>query len=302
MKKSSKIIILIVSCVLIALLAALATFACYLPRYLADKEKFDISKKENGEEITAMSFNIRCTAPGDLFKEGWFYRAGLVKQVVSEVMPDVIGFQEVNVAHEKYLRGHLAGYDFFVAYRSDDVFKEGMLLAFRSDRFETLDSGRFWLSETPEKKSKDWNTGSYRVAAYVVLKDKTTGKTFTAMDTHLDNASPEARAKGMEVIFEQKEKLGIDTLVLLGDMNDYEGSPMYLTATEKLVDARSVAPSAYDGPGSTWHDFGRRLNGKRIDFFFVSPEVTVKSYSVFDKTYDGVYPSDHFPLAIRFVL
>ncbi len=299
--KKKKTVALI--CILVAAIFCASVLTVFLwgsPRYFSGKDNFDISEKEKTGDITVMSFNIRYTALEDRFNKSWFHRAPLVVEVISEVKPDIIGFQEVNTAHERYLKKHLQGYSFIVAYRTNDILKEGMMIAYRSDRFLSSAEGHFWLSETPEKMSKDWGTGSYRVAAYTTLTDKATDKIFTVMDTHLDNASKEARAKGIEVIMQQKEKLGFGTMILMGDMNDTDDSPMYKTATENnLVDARKVAASIYDGPGSTWHNYGAKLNGKRIDYFFISPSISVKNYVVFDKTFDGVYPSDHFPLYIN---
>lgn len=282
------------------MLFLVSLFGCYSFRYVRDREIFDVSKKaSDGEGMTVMSFNLRTTVMQDLFKEGWYYRAKLVRQVIKEIAPDVIGFQEINRIHEHFLRAHLRGYSFFMAYRTNGPFKEGMMIAYRSDRFEGKDGGYFWLSETPDKLSKDWGTGSYRIAAHIELTDKKTGKTFTVMDTHLDNVSEEARAKGMKVILERKEKAGLGTMILMGDMNDIEDSPMYKLATKGLSDARKKTEDVYTGPGSTFHGFGRYYIMKGIDFFFVSPDVDVNKYYVYDKKYDGVYPSDHFPIVMN---
>ena len=299
MKKAVKGIVIAVCCIVLALIVLFAIFEAYLARYLGDKEPYDISAKPIEDEITVMSFNVRYRAIEDLFKKSWPYRASLVKEVVADVAPDLIGFQEVTPTHEKYLKSHLAGYGFFVAYRQNTM-KEGMLIAYRKDRFTLQDEGYFWLSETPEKMSKDWGTSSYRIAAYVTLTDTRTGETLTVIDTHLDNSSAEARAKGMIVIIEQMASRSAGKIILMGDMNDYEGTSMFVTATTNgLKDGRNSSPQVYDGSGSTWHDYGNHLNDQRIDFFFVSTSVTVNDYFVYDKTFDGVYPSDHFPIVLK---
>ena len=299
MKKAIKGITIAICCVFAVLIVLFAVFECDLARYLNDKEAYDVSTKPIADEITVMSFNIRYRAFEDVHKKSWLYRASLVKQTVADVKPDIIGFQEVTPTHEKYLKSHLDGYGFFVAYRSK-VLKEGMLIAYRKDRFTLQDEGYFWLSTTPEKQSKDWNTSSYRIAAYTKLYDTQTGKSFTVLDTHLDNSSDEARAKGMEVIIQQVAARGLGSMILMGDMNDYENSPMFVTATTNgLKDARNSSPQVYDGSGSTWHNYGKQLNNKRIDYFFITNSINVLDYFVYDKTFDGTYPSDHFPIVTK---
>ncbi len=302
-KEAALIVLCVCSALFFVALFLTSLFGCYSFRYFADKKKFDISKKGNTEELTVMSFNLRCTAMQDIFKKGWYYRAELVRRTLFETAPDVIGFQEINTAHEHYLRSHLIGYSFFVAYRTNDYFKEGLMIAYRSDRFVEVDKGRFWLSETPEKMSKSWDAGCSRIALYLQLNDKATGKIFTIVNTHLDNAGEIARVKGMDVITEQGKKREWDATILMGDMNDIEGSPMYLEALNNgFVDGQKTATEIYTGKGSTWHGYGKYPNLERIDFFFLSPGLNVKKYFVYDKAYNGVYPSDHYPIVMEVTL
>ena len=43
------------------------------------------------------------------------------------------------------------------------------------DKYELLDSGTFWISETPDEESKYADAGCNRICSYVVLQNKTTG-------------------------------------------------------------------------------------------------------------------------------
>jgi hypothetical protein len=52
--------------VLLALVAFLVIQLWYLPRFLSSKARVELSK-ENSDEITIMSTNVRCYAPDDLF-------------------------------------------------------------------------------------------------------------------------------------------------------------------------------------------------------------------------------------------
>jgi len=300
MKKSSKIVLSILVVLLVAVLSVAVVFFFYSPRYVFSKKTYDVGNKEITQDITVMSFNVRCVAPKDLFKKSWFYRADLVIETISSNSPDVIGFQEVTPMHEKFLKKHLSGYSFNVAYRTAKGVKEGVMIAYRNDRFTCLDEGRFWLSETPEVESKSWDTAFPRVLNYVKLSDKKTGKNISVLDTHLDHVSAEARSESMKVIMERSKTLDLGSYILMGDMNDYPSAPMYKTAIDGgLVDALLIAQKSYVSGGSTFHGFGKYLTGDRIDYFFLTPDFTVSDYKVVDVDYNGVYPSDHFPLVIN---
>ena len=298
--KAVKIVSIVVGLLLIIGIVLTILYCFYAGPYSLNKDVFDVSKKEIKEDITIMSFNIRYFAHDDFFKKSWFYRAPLVVNNVKQEQPDIIGFQEVQPIHEKYLKKHLLGYEFIVAYRTKMEPKEGMLLAYRRDRFTAEKEGMFWVSETPEKMSKDWGSASYRVAAYAKLLDKKTNKYVSIIDTHLDNASDKAREEGIRVLIEQVNSLKLVNPILLGDMNDFDDSIMYEYAINHgYVDALKVADASYVGTGATYQAYGKKINHKRIDYFFLDPSIHVNDYHVVDKLYDGVYPSDHFPIVIN---
>ena len=284
----------------VAILAWVILVGFYYPEYRQDKNVFDIGQTPQTEEITVMSYNIRYFTPlDDLFEKSWFYRAGLVRQVVEKNTPDVIGFQEVGQFHTKYLKEHLAGYDFIVGYRDNSLLKEGVMLAYRTDRFDLIKEGVFWLSDTPEKQSKNDDSQFCRIAGYLVLKEKATGREYTFFDTHLDNKGNNARANQLNVILEQAKTIAQGAVVLFGDMNDFEDSLMYENATNALTDAMLIADKVSVGTGATYQRFGKELEHERIDYFFVSEGTRVTEFTVDTTTFDGVYPSDHFPLIIK---
>lgn len=253
--------------------------------------------------ITVMSYNIRCIAIDDTGERAWSARSPLVEEIIRKNDPDVIGFQEVTEMHESFLRKTFPGYTFNVAYREEHLFHEGVAIAYKTDKFTQEKEGMFWLSKTPEVKSKDWDSNMYRVANYVVLTERETGEKITFVSTHLDNEGKDARQKQMEVVLEQMEKVAEGKWILVGDMNGYDDSPMYKAATDKLTDAMTVAENVYEGKtGATYQGYGASLNERRIDYCFVTNGTKITSFVVDDTTYNGVYPSDHFPLVVKIAL
>ena len=281
-KKKKILTALTVIAVLVVLAASgwLAAYYFYRPDYLESDTFFDVSAVSYGEEITVMSYNVRYLSAIDCGKKSWFYRADLVTQTVARSAPDLIGFQEVTSEHEKYLTEHLQGYSFHIVYRDDSAAKEATAIAYRADRFELESEGHFWLSETPDIQSKNWKSERYR----------------------LDAKSALARDKGMAVLLEQTSRTPDLPLILTGDMNDYENSPMYLRATAAgLCDSAKIAEKTFNADSVTFTGYGKSTS-PRIDFCFLSKGIKVSSYAIDNTLINGDYPSDHFPVVVKFVL
>jgi len=258
-------------------------------------------KKHTGKTITTMSFNVRTWSPLDLGDKSWFNRADLVLKDIESVNPDIIGFQEVTVMHYQFLTESLTQYTSLIQYRDWQPNSEGCPIFYRTDRFTETASGSFWLSETPEEMSKDWNSACYRICTYAFLKDKNTGKEFAVFCTHLDHISDEARINGVGVIKDKIKELGNPTAIIMGDFNCTEKEDTYKSVTKTFLDAKyQVSPVDHT---CTYQSFGSELDNEPIDYFMISKKgIKVKKYKVITKTYNGVYPSDHFPILLKFVV
>ena len=284
--------------------AVLSTVLCgvllsqvwYLPHYL--RAAVPVEAGETGSEICVMSANVRCYSPTDLGKKSWFYRADLLLQNIAAQSPDIIGFQEVTPLHYKYLTEHLHGYDHVIAYRDNAPMHEGCPVFYNTAKFTLRDKGSFWLSETPETSSKDWGAAFARVCSYVILTQKETGKDLVVFNTHLDHVSDEARIRGIGVVLDKLRQFGGLPCVLMGDMNAEEDSETYRAATADFDDAKYRTENPPKGP--TYQNFGEELDAENIDYFLVSKTgVRVTDYRIVDTTFDGVYPSDHFPIVMH---
>ncbi len=270
----------------------------YWPHYRRDA--FDLRAQMHAE-LRMTSANVRCLSPTDLGKKSWFYRASLLLRVLGNEAPDVIGFQEVTRFHYAYLQAHLKGYDSVIAYRDDKPLSEGCPIFYNTERFTLTDKGSFWLSETPDRSSKSWGAAFPRVCSYVILRETATEKPLVVFNTHLDHVSDEARVRGIGVVLEKLRAFGDLPCVLMGDLNAVESSETYRAAMEQFDDAkyRTVDPPT----GPTFQKWGKALDRENIDYFLISKTgIGVQSYRILDTTFDGAYPSDHFPIALRMTL
>src|SRR5690625_7988514 len=66
--------------------------------------------------------------------------------------------------------------------RDADGGGEYSAILYRKSRFEVLDQGTFWLSQTPDQAgSAGWDAVLPRIATYGRFEDKNTGKKFTLL-------------------------------------------------------------------------------------------------------------------------
>lgn len=269
----------------------------FLPKYLISDEKVEIDN-EQSDSITIMSANVRYISPTDFLQKTWFYRAGLMIEDINSVKPDIIGFQEATFVHYNYLQKKMPDYDSEMAYRDEFVLSEGCPIFYRTDKFEKIDSGSFWLSNTPEVMSKDWGSEHYRICIYVILRDLNTGEKFAVFNTHLDHTSDEARINGIQVVLDKISEFGDIPSYLMGDMNATYKSKTIRTALESFDDARLIAPISEDT--HTYHAWGNSKNYRIIDYILISKDdAEVYEYHVLDNKHGNAYSSDHNSIYIK---
>ncbi len=256
----------------------LALAALLLPVLGMSKDKV-----EQPVKVRWCTFNIRCIAGVD--EEigcGWDVRKDNVAQFVLDNKVDVVGMQEVTIKQLKDLRERLVGYDYVGVGRTDGKEKgEFTPVFFREDKYEPLEKGNFWLSETPDVPgSKGWDAALERVASYVKLKDKATGKIFMAVNTHFDHVGVTARKESAKLIMKKiQEIVGDRPAVVTGDFNITDDDEAYTTMVTnefKMNDAYHMT-AYHSGAPYTFHNFCRisPLKAPKIDFIFITPGIKV---------------------------
>ena len=248
------------------------------------------------DTLRVMTFNVRYPAPND-GAERWESRRDLFVKTIREQHPDVLGTQELYKEQGDYVVAQLPGYKWFGMGRKGDGGDEHMGVFYRTDELRVLDSGNFWLSDTPDVPGSDtWGTPFPRMVTWARFQRKDDGRTFVMFDTHLPYREQDdvAREKGAAVILKHIAKLAAgEPFVLTGDFNTTPDSKVHAMLTEHLQDAWLVAPHR-SGPDKTFHNFTGNPT-ERIDW------ILVRGFRVEDArtvtTHEGkLYPSDHFPV------
>ncbi len=247
-----------------------------------------------------MAFNIRLGVAKDGPNE-WNLRRELVFQVFRDHQPDVVGVQEAWKFQIDQMLEALPGYAMLGRSRqSDPVEGEWCPIFYRKEKVEVLESGTFWLSDTPDVEgSKNWGNKIPRICTWAHMKEKGSEKTFYFFNTHFDHQSQDSRAKSAHLCLEriaQREATG-DPVILLGDFNAGEENEATLTLQKAMLDTFGELHPDVEDRG-TFGGWKGRKDGKRIDYVYVGRnQWNVKEARILhDHSADGRYPSDHYPV------
>ena len=130
----------------------------------------------NDSRLNVMSFNVRFDTPKDTGNLDWSKRQIPIANMLAEIEPDIIGAQEVtsSMASDFFALAPQYGHFAQEPVLNDpdkDKMRGNNAILYRRDRFEPLDSGYFWLSETPETASRPWDSTDrhYRTAVWLKL-------------------------------------------------------------------------------------------------------------------------------------
>ena len=136
------------------------------------------------QEMLVGSYNIRYKNRNDSLNGNvWTKRCQVICDQVNFMNPIVFGTQEVLDNQLNDLLNGLDGYDYIGVGRDDgDKAGEYEAIFYKKDKLKLLDSGNFWLSETPEKPGLGWDAACIRICTWgkfqVEAKKKKDRKTF----------------------------------------------------------------------------------------------------------------------------
>lgn len=266
-------------------------------------------------QLRVMSFNVRYgTADEPDDRDEWPERRARVRAVVADHSPDIIGVQEVLRFQLDDLGRWFPGLA-EVGVGRDDGREAGEYSAilYRRDRFELLEQGTFWLSDTPEVPgSKSWGNRIPRVVTWARLRDRDGLGTFYVYNTHWDHQSQPSRERSAELLRAHiLAREHPDPVIVTGDFNAGELNPAYRMllgdvapdatggrAELRLIDTfRAVHPGAEEV--GTFNGFGRGAGLDKIDGVLVTSGWTVHDADIVRTRYGGRFPSDHFPVTAR---
>lgn len=269
--------------------------------------------------LRVMSFNVRgFTSPAD-GRYRWPLRAAHNVATVREHAPDLLGVQEMQAEALATYRDQLPEYGLVLGPAAGtDRRPEHNAILFAPDRLEVVDSGGFWLSETPDLPSSSWRARVVRTVNWATFAVRGTDVTVRHVNTHLDHWSGLARDQSAHLVLRRAARLaeGGPPTVITGDFNCPPDSAPYRTLLAQGYEDTHLARDDTDRrDDATFHGFGgvrsalvRRLHRvrygrrpQRLDWILVGDGgrrwCVEESAIVRDRDpVTGAPPSDHDPV------
>lgn len=254
-----------------------------------------------GQSFTAMTYNIRLDIPQD-GDTNWANRKNNMFALLDFYQPDIFGIQEGLPHQVENLKNALPAYSVLGEGRDGKNTGEHSSIFYNTNRFEALEHGTFWLSETPNLVSKGWDAALNRICTYALFFDKKSQKKFWVFNTHFDHVGTLAREKSAVLIHETIQKYNTMQypVIVMGDFNlEPDSSPIAFLNTQYWNTKKHS--NVLFNPGGTFNAFDFTLKKfKEIDYIFISKSgFKVSKYAVLNNHFSGIYPSDHFPVLVE---
>ncbi len=258
----------------------------------------------NAQPLRIMTFNIRYDNPKDSLNS-WQYRKDFTASYLSFYDLDICGMQEALVHQCNYLDSVLEDYSYLGVGRDDGKDKgEYSPIFYNHSRLKPLESGTFWLSETPTVPGKAWDANLPRIVTWAKFKYKGKARTFYVFNTHFDHQGVVARRESARLLLSKvKEIAGNKEALITGDFNATPSEePIQIITDSKnplhLFDTEKYSNSKHFGAYSSFNGFqSTEQTGRHIDYIFLNKEsIKVIRHGTLSHTMAGKYASDHHPV------
>lgn len=261
----------------------------------------------SAQDLYVGTYNIRYKNKDDSIKGNvWTKRCQVMCDQINFESPDILGMQEVLVGQLHDFQRLLDDYS-YIGVGRDDGKEAGEYAAifYKNDRVKLLDSGNFWLNETPDVPKLGWDAACIRICTWGKFKDLRTKKKFYFFNLHMDHVGVVARREAAKLVVSRIKEMAQDApVVLTGDFNVDQTDEIYgiFTHSGILKDSYENARIRFAENG-TFNSFKvETKTDSRIDHVFVSPSFKVEAYGLRTDSYwaNGRRNiSDHYPVFVK---
>lgn len=261
----------------------------------------------SAQDLYVGTYNIRYKNKDDSIKGNvWTKRCQVMCDQINFESPDILGMQEVLVGQLHDFQRLLDNYS-SIGVGRDDGKEAGEYAAifYKNDRVKLLDSGNFWLNETPDVPKLGWDAACIRICTWGKFKDLRTKKKFYFFNLHMDHVGVVARREAAKLVVSRIKEMAQDApVVLTGDFNVDQTDEIYgiFTHSGILKDSYENARIRFAENG-TFNSFKvETKTDSRIDHVFVSPSFKVEAYGLRTDSYWAKGRrnlSDHYPVFVK---
>ena len=284
-------------------------------KILSSKELHQINyesllKKNINYQYDINSFNIRYENYYEIsLNNSWTERKATVMNTIFKYLPDVIGFQELRLNQKLFVEKNLPLYQYIGRPRSPDFTDESNGILFNKQKFLLMDSGTFWLTETPDKVSKYESVYHYRICTWIKVYSYKFKDVIYFFNTHLEDGH-------LFITFLQEVNLlkrikeitkNEGNVFVFGDFNGNDNS---VWIQDVFKEGYKSFSDYFQDFRNTYHNFSGIYNNPKwkVDHLFYqnlgnsNKHFVPLFYDVLTKKENGKFPSDHFPLYAQFNL
>lgn len=251
--------------------------------------------------FTVLSLNLRFGLADD-GANSWCYRSRYFPALFKSHGADFIAVQEANDFQIKFIAETLDGFDFIGQRLPAPPFWQNNVIFYKHS-WQCLAADHFFLSPTPDIPSRFQESRWPRQCTLGLFACKS--KRLIHVNTHFDFDS-KVQVKSAKIILDRLSRHADEIpVVLTGDFNTQPQSPCHQTFTGRNQPQASKGPfftDAFKAPFSgTHHGFSGQGNAKgHIDWILFRGGLKRLKAEVIKTDFDGLYPSDHFPLRAAF--
>ena len=256
------------------------------------------------------SFNIRYENYFEIsLNNSWPARKTTVLNTIYKYLPDVIGFQELRLNQKIFVEKNLPLYQYIGRPRSPDFTDESNGILFNKQKFLLMDSGTFWLTETPDVVSKYESVYHYRICTWIKVYSYKFKDIIYFFNTHLEDGH-------LFITFLQEVNLlkrikeitkNEGNVFVFGDFNGNDNS---VWIQDVFKEGYNSFSDYFQDFRNTYHNFSGIYNNPKwkVDHLFYqnlgnsNKHFVPLFYDVLTKKENGKFPSDHFPLYAQFNL
>jgi endonuclease/exonuclease/phosphatase family metal-dependent hydrolase len=248
-----------------------------------------------------MSFNLRFDTSED-GENQWSNRKLACVKMLQETKPSIFGIQEGLNHQVTYLDENFSDYD-YVGVGRDDGYTSGEYSAifYQKSKFDLVDDGNFWLSQTPDYPSLGWDANNIRIVTWAQLKYKEKDKTIFVFNTHFDHLGKTAQKESAKLLLSKINEIAGDEhpTFITGDFNVLIGNSALKPIIKKYYSARRFADRSDNN--KSFNAWGRWYLDRNIDYIFYK-NIYSLSFKTVNDDYGVPYISDHYPIISHFKL
>ncbi len=262
-------------------------------------QKYDIEQLK----LNVMTYNV-------LYKDITSSRSEALMSFLEQADNDIFGLNEIVPEWTKKLTNRFSASYGTVEGKASSGTANGLRnsIFWKKDKFELLESGTLWLSDTPDRMTKYSESTKYCTCVYVKLREKASGTEFFYIQTHLENTgtNPDAataRKKQSQALKKITDGFLFVPIIVGGDFNAGnrgDVSPIYTNT--RFADTYDIAGEKI-GIKGTYVDNGVPSENWKIDYIFVTKDsISVSKHETVNNKVGNSWPSDHLPVKVELTI